>query len=133
MPGTLEACHANYQRIAANCCLFSTACCPGPPWNLALARDPPQFTIAPAAIGSECTGATSPSLVSRIVRPFCGRHRDNASIVNGIHTLRYNWADVTQRPCHVAAEVAAVLRQRGWRGTPRPCGPSCSLNDWPQR
>ena len=30
--------------------------------------------------------------------------------------------DVTRRPCEVAAQVAAVLRQRGWRGQLRPCG-----------
>ena len=55
------------------------------------------------------------------------QHRDNASAVDRIITLRYSWADVTQRPCQVAAEVAAVLCQRGWRGTPRPCRPSCPL------
>jgi len=60
------------------------------------------------------------------------QHRDNAAAAEGIITLRYSWADVTQRPCQVAAEVAALLRQRGWRGTPRPCGLSCPLNDWPR-
>lgn len=55
------------------------------------------------------------------------RHRDNAAVVDGIITLRYSWADVTQRPCRTAAEVAAVLQQHGWRGFPRPCGPSCPI------
>lgn len=55
------------------------------------------------------------------------RHRDNAAAVDGIITLRYNWADVTQRPCRTAAEVAAVLQKHGWRGIPRPCGPSCPI------
>ena len=27
------------------------------------------------------------------------RHRDNAAATDGIITLRYSWADVTQRPC----------------------------------
>ena len=59
------------------------------------------------------------------------QHRDNASTVDGIITLRYNWADVAQRPCHVAAEVAALLQQRGWRGHPCPCGPSCPITEAP--
>lgn len=52
--------------------------------------------------------------------------RDNAGAVDGITTLRYGWADVTGRPCAVAGQVAAVLRQRGWAGTVRACGPSCA-------
>jgi hypothetical protein len=52
-------------------------------------------------------------------------HRDNASVGAGIVTLRYGWADVTEHPCKVAAEVASVLRLRGWGGHPRPCGPQC--------
>ncbi len=52
--------------------------------------------------------------------------RDNAGVVDGIVTLRYGWADVTGRPCEVAGQVAAVLRGRGWAGSARPCGPSCT-------
>jgi hypothetical protein len=52
-------------------------------------------------------------------------HRDNTSAGAGIVTLRYGWADVTEHPCKVAAEVASVLRLRGWAGRPRPCGPQC--------
>jgi len=48
-------------------------------------------------------------------------HRDNHFASTGIVTLRYNWADVTQRPCEVAAEIARALRQRGWTGTLRSC------------
>jgi hypothetical protein len=55
------------------------------------------------------------------------RHRDNAAATDGIITLRYSWADVTERPCQTAAQVAAVLQHRGWRGTPHPCGPSCPI------
>ena len=53
--------------------------------------------------------------------------RDNANAAQGQLTLRYGWADVTGRPCLVAAEVATVLGQRGWTATPRRCGPGCAL------
>jgi len=52
-------------------------------------------------------------------------HRDNSLISMGIITLRYNWADVTERACQVAAEIGTVLRERGWKGTPRPCRAGC--------
>lgn len=48
-------------------------------------------------------------------------HRDNDFASRGIVTLRYNWADITQQPCQVAAEIAKALRQRGWTGTLRSC------------
>jgi very-short-patch-repair endonuclease len=51
-------------------------------------------------------------------------HRDNYLATSGIVTLRYSWADVTTRPCQVAAEIALVLRQRGWTGKLRRC-PRC--------
>jgi hypothetical protein len=51
--------------------------------------------------------------------------RDNAAAADGIVTLRYGWADVTERPCETAGEVAAVLGQRGWPGPLRRCGPGC--------
>ncbi len=53
--------------------------------------------------------------------------RDNASAADGIITLRYGWPDVTERPCQTAAQIAAVLRRRGWTGQPVPCGRSCPL------
>jgi hypothetical protein len=52
--------------------------------------------------------------------------RDNANAADGIITLRYGWADVAYRPCDVAAEVARVLRRRGWTETLRRCGPNCT-------
>lgn len=52
-------------------------------------------------------------------------HRDNISATAGIITLRYSWADVTMYPCRGAAEIAAVLRSRGWTGRLRPCSPDC--------
>ena len=53
--------------------------------------------------------------------------RDNASAADGITTLRYGWPDVTQHSCQTAAQIAEVLRSRGWTGQPTPCGWSCSL------
>jgi very-short-patch-repair endonuclease len=52
--------------------------------------------------------------------------RDNAGLADGVVTLRYGWADVTERPCQVAAEVVRVLQQRGWPGHPRRCNPGCA-------
>ncbi len=53
--------------------------------------------------------------------------RDNTAAVDGLQTLRYNWTRVRHKPCETAAEVATVLRQRGWPGWPRPCSPSCPV------
>jgi hypothetical protein len=53
--------------------------------------------------------------------------RDNANASSGVTTLRYNWADVTSRPCDVAADVAGALQIRGWTGVPSRCGPRCSI------
>ncbi len=53
-------------------------------------------------------------------------HRDNYFAAAGIITLRYNWVDITQRPCRVASEVASTLRRAGWTGDLRRCGPTCS-------
>jgi hypothetical protein len=53
--------------------------------------------------------------------------RDNANIAEGQVTLRYTWADVTERACSAAGEVAGALMRRGWPGAPRRCGRTCSL------
>jgi very-short-patch-repair endonuclease len=53
-------------------------------------------------------------------------HRDNANLVQGTETLRYGWPDATENRCRTAAQIAGVLRNRGWKGTLRPCGPSCT-------
>ncbi len=47
--------------------------------------------------------------------------RDNMAVVDGWPTLRYGTADVYQRPCEVALQVAQVLSSRGWRDLPRRC------------
>jgi len=53
--------------------------------------------------------------------------RDNAHAGLGILTVRCGWADVTQRPCFVAAQVGELLQARGIAVTPRPCGPRCTV------
>jgi hypothetical protein len=58
---------------------------------------------------------------------FRDRARDNVVTVSGRRTLRYGWREVTDDPCGVAAEVAAVLQDLGWTGSPRRCGPGCSI------
>ena len=54
-------------------------------------------------------------------------HRDNFCAGLGIVTLRFSWADVTRRPCAVAADVGQVLARRGWPGHPHRCGARCAL------
>jgi hypothetical protein len=53
--------------------------------------------------------------------------RDNAAAATGLITLRYGFRDLTRSPCLVAAQVADVLRLRGWRGVPRRCSPTCGI------
>jgi hypothetical protein len=53
------------------------------------------------------------------------KRRDNAAVATGLVTLRYGWADVTERACETAREVATVLGSRGWPGRLRRCGPGC--------
>ena len=47
--------------------------------------------------------------------------RDNAAAAHDVLTLRYGWADVTERSCPTAYEVAQTLIARGWPGSLRPC------------
>lgn len=42
--------------------------------------------------------------------------RDNRNALQAWLTLRYGWFDVTDHPCLVAGQVAAVLIKRGWPG-----------------
>jgi hypothetical protein len=53
---------------------------------------------------------------------FRDRHRDNAGTVTGHLVLRYGTADVDERPCEVASDVATVRRRGGWTDNPRRCG-----------
>jgi very-short-patch-repair endonuclease len=52
--------------------------------------------------------------------------RDNFSAASGLITLRYTYADIMERPCEVADEVARALASRGYTGGARRCGDSCA-------
>ena len=58
---------------------------------------------------------------------FRDMRRDNQFALVSWLTLRYGWFDVVERPCSVAAQVASVLRSRGWAGTPGRCS-RCSMD-----
>jgi hypothetical protein len=53
--------------------------------------------------------------------------RDNAGVVHGDAVLRYDWRAVAGRPCATAAEVAVVLRSRGWADRAHPCSATCCM------
>jgi hypothetical protein len=55
---------------------------------------------------------------------FRDRRRDNAAELAGRSRLTFGWRDLSADPCAAAAEVAVVLRRRGWIGESRPC-PRC--------
>jgi Transcriptional regulator, AbiEi antitoxin len=52
--------------------------------------------------------------------------RDNENSVQGARTLRFGWPDVTGQRCRTAAAVGTILRRRGWTGTVRRCGLTCT-------
>jgi hypothetical protein len=54
--------------------------------------------------------------------------RDNAAVIEGDRVLRYGLGDVESFPCHLATQVASVLRLGGWRGNPARCTrPNCVI------
>jgi hypothetical protein len=55
--------------------------------------------------------------------------RDNTSATNGLITLRYCYADVMERPCEIADEIARTLSRGGYTGGAHRCGPSCAPGD----
>jgi hypothetical protein len=73
--------------------------------------------------------ATIVELDGRVAHPPERRHhdraRDNDAAELGQTTLRFGWHEVTGEPCETAARTGRVLRQRGWDGAVRRCGPSC--------
>ncbi|HEY5362520.1 MAG TPA: hypothetical protein VIJ82_33370 [Streptosporangiaceae bacterium] len=78
-----------------------------------------------ADLAVELDGQVAHSIEDR----WADMHRDNAHATVGLLTLRYNWADVTVRPCLVACQVAEILRQRGTQVRLRRCGPSCTIHE----
>ncbi len=68
----------------------------------------------------------------KIAHPGDGRwddiSRDNAAAADGRATLRYGFRDLTCGACLVAAQVAGVLRLRGWPGQPRRCSSRCPVS-----
>ena len=75
-------------------------------------------------VGVETDGAVAHPPEAR----WRDQHRDNAANADGIITLRYSWADVTQRPCQVAAQVATVLQDAAGAAPPAPAAsPATSL------
>jgi hypothetical protein len=73
---------------------------------------------------------TAIELDGRLAHPSYARwddiRRDNAAATVGVTTLRYGWVEVTTTPCLVAAEIASVLRTRGYEGA-RPCSAGCPV------
>lgn len=66
-------------------------------------------------------------------RRWLDQQRVNAITAQGVTTLRYGWTDVDRRPCETAAQVAAVLRNGDWPGSPRPCGADCPVGQGESR
>lgn len=52
--------------------------------------------------------------------------RDLDAAVAG-HDTGQTWGQVCRRPCATALKVGRLLQQRGWTGSPRPCGSSCEV------
>ena len=53
--------------------------------------------------------------------------RDLDAALEGRDTRRLSWGQVFDRPCSTAGKLGVLLRQRGWDGHPRRCGPTCGL------
>ena len=53
--------------------------------------------------------------------------RDNKAGAQGVQTVRYGWRDVYGNPCETALLQAQILKQRGWRGSPKPCSARCPV------
>ena len=62
---------------------------------------------------------------------WADNRRDSALAALGIMTVRYSWTDVTERPCTVAAEIAALLSLRGAPTALRRCRRDCAAASRP--
>lgn len=56
--------------------------------------------------------------------------RDLLAATTDLITLRLGWRQAEVTPCRTAGRLATVFRNRGWRGTPRRCGPACAVEDY---
>lgn len=54
--------------------------------------------------------------------------RDLLAATEELLTVRLGWRHVEVTPCRTAARLAVVFRARGWRGSPRRCGPGCGID-----
>lgn len=54
--------------------------------------------------------------------------RDLSDVAAGRTVLRLRWRQVMTDACQTALLIATALRQRGWAGHPRACGPTCPIN-----
>lgn len=53
--------------------------------------------------------------------------RDLDASVDDALTVRLGWGQVFDRPCRTAARLERLLRNGGWTGAARACGPECRL------
>lgn len=60
-------------------------------------------------------------------RAHLDRGRDREAAGRGDIILRAGWFEVVERPCQLAADVAAALLARGWTGSSTPCSPACAI------
>ncbi|SDE67310.1 type IV toxin-antitoxin system AbiEi family antitoxin domain-containing protein [Auraticoccus monumenti] len=60
---------------------------------------------------------------------FVDMDRDNTAMLGGLVTLRYGWVHVAGAACRTAAQVAQVMRARGWSGTPTRCRSCVAVPD----
>jgi hypothetical protein len=55
--------------------------------------------------------------------------RDNHAEAGRRRTVRIGYRHTMSQACETAVVVARILRQQGWRGRPRPCGPDCPVSE----
>lgn len=53
--------------------------------------------------------------------------RDLVAAADGLLTVRLGWRHAHEDACVTAGRLARVMQERGWRGSPRPCGSGCLL------
>jgi hypothetical protein len=58
---------------------------------------------------------------------WADRERDNHAATLRQQTLRFGWKHVRHATCDTAAITATVLRNHGWRGSPKQCSPACEI------